>query len=282
MYTGFVVIDVETANPELSSICSIGVVGFLNEREVFADYKLIDPRAEFSAMNISIHGISAEQVAGSATFLDAHEWLEGHLQGKIVVSHSAFDRCAVARASAKVGLPTPACNWLDTLRVARRAWPELKPKGYGLARLASVFGIPLQHHDALQDARACGLIMLRAIQDSGLDLAHWAERVLKPISPPPGTLQPPAADGPLSGQVVVVTGTLSRPRRVIAEMLAGAGAEVDAGVTHDTTMLIVGSQDWTRLNGKDKSSKHLKAEALIGSGYPIRIVSEADLDCLAA
>jgi DNA polymerase-3 subunit epsilon len=39
---------------------------------------------------------------------------------------------------------------------------------------------------------------------------------------------------------------------------------------------VLGDQDIAKLNGADKSSKHRKAEQLIGDGQPIRILGEAD------
>ena len=56
--------------------------------------------------------------------------------------------------------------WLDTLQVARRTWDGFREDGgYGLANLARAFGILFKHHDAAEDARAAGLVMLRAIAD---------------------------------------------------------------------------------------------------------------------
>ena len=39
---------------------------------------------------------------------------------------------------------------------------------------------------------------------------------------------------------------------------------------------MVGTQDKSKLNGHDKSSKHRKAESLIGKGVDIQILSETD------
>jgi DNA polymerase-3 subunit epsilon len=41
-------------------------------------------------------------------------------------------------------------------------------------------------------------------------------------------------------------------------------------------MLVVGDQDLRVLAGKEKSSKHLKAEMLIRQGQSIRILGESD------
>jgi len=47
-------------------------------------------------------------------------------------------------------------------------------------------------------------------------------------------------------------------------------------VTKNTTLLVVGDQDISKLAGKNKSSKHLKAEQLISKGQLIRIIKESD------
>jgi DNA polymerase-3 subunit epsilon len=74
----------------------------------------------------------------------------------------------------------------------------------------------------------------------------------------------------------VFTGALETPRREAANMAARVGCRVDAGVTKHTTILVVGDQDVKKLTGHEKSSKHRKAEVLISSGQPIRILRETD------
>lgn len=83
-------------------------------------------------------------------------------------------------------------------------------------------------------------------------------------------------DGPLAGEVIVFTGALAMPRRQAADLAAGIGCDVVDNVNRHTTLLVVGDQDIRRLVGHDKSSKHRKAEELIGKGQPIRILGESD------
>ena len=65
----FVALDVETANADSSSICQIGVVTF--ENSVVADtwVSLVNPEDEFDEFNVSIHGISEDDVIDAPTFL---------------------------------------------------------------------------------------------------------------------------------------------------------------------------------------------------------------------
>ena len=54
----FSVIDVETANSDLSSICQIGIVTFEGAAEVERWGTLINPNDYFDPINVSIHGIT--------------------------------------------------------------------------------------------------------------------------------------------------------------------------------------------------------------------------------
>lgn len=170
----FIAIDVETANASYSCICSVGLVHF-RAGEVFKSLNiLVDPEDEFSGMNIAIHGIRPEDVVGKPTMKDVIPLLGEHFAGSIIVHHSPFDRAAIRKAAAKYGLGELPCHWIDTLSVARRAWESFRDNGgYGLKNLARIFSIEFEHHVASEDARAAGLILLRAMKDTGLGLEDW-------------------------------------------------------------------------------------------------------------
>ena len=68
-------------------------------------------------------------------------------------------------------------------RVVRRAWPEFSKSGYGLTNVAAHFGIEYRAHDALEDARCAGELLLRAIDETGLSPEQWLVRVEQPIDP---------------------------------------------------------------------------------------------------
>jgi DNA polymerase-3 subunit epsilon len=66
----FVAIDVETANPDLASICQVGVVTFENGSVVGTWQQLINPEDYFDPWNVSIHGITESTVKDSPTLPD--------------------------------------------------------------------------------------------------------------------------------------------------------------------------------------------------------------------
>ena len=301
----FVAIDVETANPDLSSICQIGIVSFDNGAITATWQRLVNPEDYFNPWNMSIHGISEGDVADASTLPDIFSDLQELLSQQIVVSHTAFDRVALSRATDKYGLPGIACTWLDSAKIVRRAWPKFACSGYGLGSITEALGIVFEHHVAQEDARAAGEVVLRAIAETGISISEWLKRVTQPILPEASKIkrvtqpispevskikrvaQPISAEAskisqegnpesPLIGEVAVFTGTLSIPRREAAKLAANAGCSVTDSINKATTLLIVGDQDIRKLAGHEKSSKHRKAEGLISKGHQIRILGESD------
>ena len=171
----FVVLDVETANAELSSICQIGIVAFRNGAINNKWQSLINPQDEFHPINISIHGIDEASVKDAPTWAASFPVISSLLRDNIVVSHTPFDRVAVTRACERYELEWCACRWLDSARVVRRAWPIFSQSGYGLSNVAAHFGIHYQEHDALDDARCAGEILIRAITETRILCPRWDE-----------------------------------------------------------------------------------------------------------
>jgi len=279
----FIAVDVETANANLASIYSIGAAMFKHGQLSCEWYTLVDPNDYFDPLNISIHGIDESMVAGSPTFKAVANTVEQLLGEAVVVTHTHFDRVAIHQAARRWALQPLSCNWLDSAKVARRAWVQCARRGYGLADLCELIGYEFQHHHALEDAKAAGHILLAAMNETGLDLNGWLRRVGQPIEPSGSgaTSWAPIRrdgnpDGPLFGEVVVFTGALAISRREAADLAASVGCEVTPGVTKKTTLLVVGDIDVQRLAGHEKSSKHRKAEELMAKGLPIRIIRETD------
>lgn len=186
------------------------------------------------------------------------------------------------RVHDKYSLPHIDYTWLDSAAVCRRAWPQFRARGYGLANVAEWCEIEFRHHDAEDDARAAGLILISAMRHTGLDVQDWLRRVKQPIDPgaPASDGRAGNPDGPLVGEVVVFTGALSMPRRTAANLAASAGCDVGTSVGKKTTVVVVGDQELQKLAGHHKSSKHRKAEELISEGQAIRILGESDFSAL--
>ena len=281
----FVAIDVETANPDMSSICQIGMAKFVDGNLAEEWSTLVDPEDYFDEVNVSIHGIESRMVKGQPKLPQIADRLRTTLENTVAVCHTHFDRIALARAHIKYQLSPISTSWLDSARVVRRTWKDLAWKGYGLANVCERIGYDFKHHDALEDAKAAGYVLLAALRESQQDLEAWSRRVNQPIDPEQSSSgaaiqRDGNPEGDLYGEVVVFTGALELPRTEAANFAASLGCQVASGVTKKTTILVVGDQDVARLAGHEKSSKHRKAEQLVADGHRLRIIRETDFKAL--
>ncbi|MCY4430550.1 MAG: 3'-5' exonuclease [Rhodospirillales bacterium] len=173
----FVALDVETANADAGSICQIGLAIYEGGRLVDEWSTLVDPEAHFDPRNIAIHGIDEYVVTAAPTFRQCASDLTRFLSGCVVVHHTAFDRHALRRACLVAEMPFPSCTWLDSARVARRAWPQFARRGYALGNVSRYLNYRYRAHDALEDAKAAGHLVLAACRETGLDVPGWLDRL---------------------------------------------------------------------------------------------------------
>ncbi len=282
-------IDVETANADRASICQIGIVHVRDGKFEGEWETLVNPEDWFDPWNVDIHRIDKNDVRYSPTLPEIRDELRHRLRGSVLVSHTSFDRVAFERAMTKYDLEQLQVTWLDSAKIARRAWPEsYGRRGYGLKNIAKELEISFRHHNALEDAKAAAEIVLRACAATETDIEDWLRRVNHPIFPSSssgarsttsGTSSAKRdgnMEGTLFGETILFTGALDVPRSRAADMAAEAGCNVVDGASKKVTMLVVGIQDESRLKGYEKSSKHRKVEVLIEEGSEIQILSESD------
>jgi DNA polymerase III subunit epsilon len=276
----YLALDVETANADYSSICQIGIVLCQDGQIIDKWSSLVNPEAYFDPFNISIHGITEKDVQNAPTFDTIHNLISEKITNQITVHHMPFDKVAVTRACLEYNLEIIQPKWLDSAKIARRTWEQFAYKGYGLANIANYLGIDFEHHDALEDAIAAARIVHHACQKTQRTIEDWLIRVGQPIF----TYQGGSAtvklegnsEGSLYGENLVFTGALSLTRKDAAKIAANLGCNVGNSISKNTSILVVGTQDATKLAGYEKSSKHRKAEELIQKGTSIKILSEKD------
>lgn len=169
---GFVALDVETAN-SWKAICSIGIATFSNDGLVDTWESLVDPECEFESRIVSIHGIDEDTVLGAPNFVEVMSQIRPLIERRIVVAHnSSFDRSAMEGEAGRWGVSMPYCKWLDTLKVARRTWPDLP--NHKLPTVCEHISYNFDHHDALDDATAAGQVLLAAMKKTGQGLEMMA------------------------------------------------------------------------------------------------------------
>ena len=206
MANDFVAIDLETANPNPWSICQIGVATFGNGALSQEWMTYVDPEERFNRDNIAVHGITEAAVRGWPSLPGVADRLAELLNGRIVVSHSQFDRSALEQAFDRHEIGRLDCRWLDSVQVARRAWDGFSKRGFGLENLCRLLGYRYQRHDALGDAKAAGVVVLAAMEQTGIGLDAWLKQVELPLGEgprlpirqlaqmPPGTVDTASAE----------------------------------------------------------------------------------------
>ena len=175
MTNRFLAIDVETSNSDRSSICQVGWVLFENGSIVSEFSSLVNPHSAFLPRNIKVHGIRPQDVANAPSFAEIYPLLIEACDNEIVVHHGDFDWQSICHAAYLEGFELPNCSWLNTRNASQGAWPHLP--NLKLNTLCEELGIDLLHHDALEDARACGQVF-KALCKANLFEVGMARRVV--------------------------------------------------------------------------------------------------------
>ncbi|MDO4174489.1 MAG: 3'-5' exonuclease [Eubacteriales bacterium] len=162
----FTAIDFETANASMLSACSIGVVEFENNVPVRETITLIRPPEEYNKFNwynVRIHGIKASMVKHAPTFDQVWDSIRSSIENQTVICHNAaFDTVVLCKLLEYYGIPIPEFDYVCTVKVSQLIWPEME--NHKLDTVCNDLHIRLNHHEALSDARACGLIFAEALK----------------------------------------------------------------------------------------------------------------------
>ena len=300
----FVALDVETANYNKGSICSIGLVKFINGEIVDTFETLINPEEEFEGYNIYIHGITGDAVKNSPTYPEIAPDILSFVDGLPVVAHYApFDSGAIRECNEKYGINDFYMEYFCSYYLSKAVISRLS---YKLKNLAKEFNIPLNHHNALSDAQASGLVITELIRQSNAqDLADLLDKTnYKRLGVINGFKRSPFSkahkysskehvnlidtldsgifneEHPFYRKYGVITGTLKlgvkEEAYLLFEKVGGLRERDRPNVTKKTNFLIMGEQDLSRLNGKNESDKMIKARKCLEEGQEIELLGEDD------
>lgn len=164
----YLFIDVETPNRHNDSVCSIAWILRDGQEEIRREYQLIDPEAPFDPMNISIHGIRPDDVAGSPTFIEYWNNTLGALcDESVIIAHNAsFDLSVIAKALYSKNLEIPRIKYIDTMPLFRILHPGESCK---LKDIAKRYGIEYQAHNAMADVNTLTIALDLLKDENDLD-----------------------------------------------------------------------------------------------------------------
>ncbi len=180
----WVVVDVETTglSPRSHQVIELGAVKILGGEVIESFHRIVRPTRGVSEESLTITGITKEELAQGIE--EPHLW-QNFFQFSdqcVIVAHNArFDVGFFRQAWRRLNPGTPFDPLvLDTLSLARAI--VTGSKGFGLASLTQYYKIPLpQHHRALADAEATGLLAIRLMRDVKAQYPEWTGASPLPI-----------------------------------------------------------------------------------------------------
>ncbi len=175
----FTAIDFESAGasrgrtdaPIQIGIASWSVAG--GHQAPFVSYLHTDQPIQWSAAKV--HGITVADLADAPPLLSLWPEIKGRLGGAVVVAHAKGTEKRFLRAFPGHGFGP----WMDTLHLARAAWPELA--GHSLGALCDEHGLTERirrlvpgksWHDALFDSTASLVLLEHLVGSFGLAEHH--------------------------------------------------------------------------------------------------------------
>jgi len=175
----FAALDFETADYGRDSACALSIVIVENDTVVDTWTRLIrPPRSGF--VFTYLHGIAWPQVKDQPSFGELWQEAAQKLEGvDFVAAHNAsFDRSVLRACCNTTGIEPLKKPFVCTVKVARAVW-NLRPTT--LTDVCQHLRIPLKHHDAESDAKACAGILL-AVRTEGHAYEHVLQRhSLRPV-----------------------------------------------------------------------------------------------------
>ena len=160
----FVAIDVETANFEPTSVCSIGAVKVKNGVIVDQLYRLVKPEPEYYLRRFTtqIHGIGKADTENEPVFSEVWAEFDEFIEGLPLVAHNKkFDQKCIEACLRCYRMDHLYYRFYCTLEASRRKIPRSVCGSYSLPAVCNFLGIPFfNHHDALADARAAAQIAM--------------------------------------------------------------------------------------------------------------------------
>ena len=168
----YIAFDVETPNYANNRMSAIGITvvedGFIVDE--FAT--LVNPESGFDSFNIQLTGITPEMAEGAPSFPELWPVMEPLLGSGLLIAHNAaFDMSVLAKCLRAYDICwRPRTLYACTCQMGRRCYPQLP--NHKLNTLCEYLDIPLDHHQAGSDSRACAELMIHYL-DRGINIGQF-------------------------------------------------------------------------------------------------------------
>ena len=162
----FTAIDFETVTGYMDSACAIGIITVENGRITDEYHTLIQPPENiYWNSNIKVHGITPEMTQHSPGFHAIYPDIKERLYGRTVVAHNeSFDRTVLKKTMRMYQLDYDELMIAEKWQCTCRIYRSIGFKPATLNACCEKMNIPLNHHEALSDARGCALLYLEYLE----------------------------------------------------------------------------------------------------------------------
>lgn len=276
----FVSIDLETTglSPAYDEIIELGAVRYRNGLAVASFSQLVKPTSPIDEFIESLTGITNEMLVNAPTLAGTMPRFIDFIGNDIVVGHNVhFDVNFIYDNCLALGLPPFSNDFVDTMRIARRLYPEWP--NHKLDTIISHLQLDDRDlHRAENDAQLTAEAYLKLSADPAFSELEKSQKSSYLKASDIIAAQGSAAriDSPLYNRLCVFTGTLeSFTRREAMQFVVDLGGKVGDSVTKKTNFLILGNNDYCTSIKDGKSSKQKKAEKLILDGADLQIIPES-------
>ena len=161
----------------------IGMVSLKNSKvdpdSMFESLLQVDINRPFNPHAPGRHGVLRDKISEAQTPQELWPQVKQRVTGRPLCAHNVATEKKFTRAMAPLHRFGP---WIDTLRIARKAWPG--GPSYALGDLIGMFGLKQrvdnlcpggQAHDALYDAVASAMLMEHLLEQPGWGKITLAE-----------------------------------------------------------------------------------------------------------
>lgn len=273
----YTVLDLETTG--FYNMCSIIDIGALKIRnnEVVDEFQTLINCDYIPPEITELTGITEADVEDAPPIEEAIQEVLEFIGNDTVVAHNAnFDINFLYDNVLQVTGNEFQNDFVDTLRIARRAYPELD--NHKLDTLAAHLKLPGRtFHRGLGDCHITHALYRDAsqkIRDEKIPM-YKKKKHPKKSDFVPSDAAVIEENHPMFGKQFVFTGTLLHlVRKEAMQAVVDHGGKVSNTINKKSHYLVMGIQDYELFANGKESSKTIKAKQLIGTGQNLKIIDE--------
>lgn len=275
----YTVIDLETTglDPRYDSIIEVAAARVQDDNIVAEYSSLVNPGYSLDPYITELTGITDEMLKDAPSLNSVLPAFLDFIGSSVIVGHNVnFDINFIYDACIDL-LGKPFVNdFVDTLRISRRLYPDMKHHRLGdmVLRFRIIGGVD---HRALSDVQKTQACFLKMKQDAALqNIDISKKRSDLRASDIHATTTDFDEDSPIYNKKFVFTGALSALTRAEAmQIVVDHGGSCADSVSKSVDYLVIGNLDYAANIKDGKSNKQKKAEQLKLKGNPIEVISES-------